>query len=451
MAITFTYTFSPNTIIRSSYVNQNFTDASSWTTAHDVTTGVHGVGAGLVVGTTLTQTLTNKTLTSPTIGTAANLHSGADLNIYSDAGTTKVFHVDGATGAFGLPSTIKLFLDDPDLSGNTSIRESAADLFTVETGGVDSFAVKSGAAGIASGANFYFDGVGLAGNTFVEEGGTDQLDFTCGGEASRVSIGSSASTFNLRTFNSNNSTNTLHQNSTSGYSGTIDILQTTDVGGSGFNFAAYKSDSGSDIEFKFRGDGNGTCDGSWTGGGADYAEYFESVDGSQLPLGATVTLENGKVKKSSIGDKIIGVVRPKKDCQGSSLIGNAASFKWSKKYLKDEFGNYIFEDIDLVEWSTVTKDHEDKDLVKQFSKYAKDMTTEDDVCARENGAKYSKRKVRKLNPEFSSDSKYVPREDRNEWNLIGLLGQVPVKKGEVVSDEWILMSEGKEANIYFVR
>jgi hypothetical protein len=37
---------------------------------HDTdTTGVHGVGAGTLVGTTLTQTLTNKTLTSPVINT----------------------------------------------------------------------------------------------------------------------------------------------------------------------------------------------------------------------------------------------------------------------------------------------------------------------------------------------------------------------------------------------
>jgi len=37
---------------------------------------------------------------------------------------------------------------------------------------------------------------------------------------------------------------------------------------------AYSSNF-ADSEFRLRADGNGTCDGSWTGGGADYAEYFE--------------------------------------------------------------------------------------------------------------------------------------------------------------------------------
>lgn len=42
------------------------------TTHINLTTGIHGVGAGAIVGTTLSQTLTNKTLTSPTInGTIA--------------------------------------------------------------------------------------------------------------------------------------------------------------------------------------------------------------------------------------------------------------------------------------------------------------------------------------------------------------------------------------------
>lgn len=48
--------------------------------AHDTaTTGVHGVGAGAIVGTTLTQTLTAKTLISPAIGTSILDTNGNEL------------------------------------------------------------------------------------------------------------------------------------------------------------------------------------------------------------------------------------------------------------------------------------------------------------------------------------------------------------------------------------
>ena len=134
-------TFSPNTIIRSSPMNTNFTTIQTVYNAHDTgTTAVHGVGAGSIVGTSLiqtltektlttpiiasiyqdagktklmtlpntasdtlvalkaTQTLTNKTLTSPVVTGPLSQHSGSDLNIYSDAGTTLKFSVDGETG-----------------------------------------------------------------------------------------------------------------------------------------------------------------------------------------------------------------------------------------------------------------------------------------------------------------------------------------------------------------
>lgn len=45
----------------------------------DATTAIHGVGAGSIVGTTLTQTLTNKTLTSPVVGTSLTMDTAATI------------------------------------------------------------------------------------------------------------------------------------------------------------------------------------------------------------------------------------------------------------------------------------------------------------------------------------------------------------------------------------
>ena len=68
MPLTITNIFVPNTLIRSSHVNTNFTDVKSWADAHEVlSTGIHGVGSGEIVGTTLTQVLSNKTLVTPNI------------------------------------------------------------------------------------------------------------------------------------------------------------------------------------------------------------------------------------------------------------------------------------------------------------------------------------------------------------------------------------------------
>lgn len=55
---------------------------SSGVIAHAaLTTGIHGVGAGFVVGTTLSQALTNKTLVTPVIGSFTNAqHTHADAN-----------------------------------------------------------------------------------------------------------------------------------------------------------------------------------------------------------------------------------------------------------------------------------------------------------------------------------------------------------------------------------
>ena len=53
--------FIPGSTIFSSQTNTNNADIENWANAHEIAaTGVHGVGAGAIVGTTLTQVLSNK-------------------------------------------------------------------------------------------------------------------------------------------------------------------------------------------------------------------------------------------------------------------------------------------------------------------------------------------------------------------------------------------------------
>ena len=163
---------------------------------------------------------------------------------------------------------------------------------------------------------------------------------------------------------------------------------------SGYHFAKFFSgfpNNTQDVEFAFRGDGTGYSDGGWTSPAADYAEYFESANGTALTIGVTVVLENGKIRQAIESDtNIIGAIRPK---NSSLFLGNNANHKWNQKYLKDDFGAYILD--------------------------AEGMRT--------------------LNPQYDSEIEYVSREKRDEWNIVGLVGQIPILKSQPVGSSWVKM------------
>ena len=48
---------------------------------------------------------------------------------------------------------------------------------------------------------------------------------------------------------------------------------------------------------------------------------------------------------------------------------------------------------------------------------------------------------RKESSSYDASKTYVPREDRDEWVLIGLLGQVPMTKGEKTGSGWTKMKD----------
>ena len=50
-----------------------------------------------------------------------------------------------------------------------------------------------------------------------------------------------------------------------------------------------------------------------------------------------------------------------------------------------------------------------------------------------------KRKI--LNDSYDASKEYVSREFRDEWNLIGLTGQVTMTKGQKTGDRWIKMRD----------
>lgn len=122
----------------------------------------------------------------------------------------------------------------------------------------------------------------------------------------------------------------------------------------------------------------------------DYAEYFESQSGQEIPNGYLVTLDGRKIRKANSNDKPIGVISGT-----AGVILGDQMFHHKDKNLKDEFG------VTLTEWAT------------------KEWVDDD-------GNPYSEEvEIPIPNPDWKeSEDDYISRSERPEWNVVGLMGQV---------------------------
>jgi len=194
-------------------------------------------------------------------------------------------------------------------------------------------------------------------------------------------------------------------NTNASYASNLLLLDSARSANTAYNFLLGSSNNAGDNEFVLRGDGTGLCDGSWTGGGADYAEYFEWSDGNPDAddrRGIAVVLDGEKIRPALAGEDPIGVISG-----NPSVVGDSAWNKWSGKYLRDEYGTYILEDYEVT--------NEDGNTVIQ--------------------------QRRKLNPAYDPDVEYISREQRPEWDCVGLMGKLRLRKGQPTSSRWIKMRD----------
>ena len=131
----------------------------------------------------------------------------------------------------------------------------------------------------------------------------------------------------------------------------------------------------------------------YAAGGADYAEWFESVDGVRYQPGTPVALipRSNKICPAKPGEIPFGVVS-----SNASLLGNASDSHWHKKFRTDPYGRLLVQDGQHV-----------------------------------------------LSPDYNPDLPYIPRSTRPEWNPIALLGRSKVIKGSPTSPNWIYLGEVK--------
>ena len=149
--------------------------------------------------------------------------------------------------------------------------------------------------------------------------------------------------------------------------------------------------------------GNGTFAGTVSSStGADYAEYFEWKDGNtenEDRVGYIVTLDGDKIVKANSGDDILGI------CSGTAMVlGDSAEWNWSKRFLTDDFGRIIYEDID-VEHEAVL-DEEGNVIEESYVEHIHKP---------------------KENPNYDSSKPYERRSDRPEWQIVGMMGKLYVR------------------------
>ena len=222
------------------------------------------------------------------------------------------------------------------------------------------------------------------------------------------------------------------------------LISSVRAGSSAFSILSGKVSNGGDQIFNLRGDGNAYADNNWNAGGADYAEYFEWKDGnssSEDRRGYTVVLDGNQIRKSTSDDaqsSIIGVVSAT-----PTMVGDNAWDKWSGKYEKDEWGSYILEEYTQTEWSVYDDEERNEKLHSyQTDKIPSDVTVPSDAIVTSTETDGSTKLMRrKESSSYDASKTYVPREDRVEWDTIGLVGKLRIRVGQNVGDRWIKMRE----------
>lgn len=158
--------------------------------------------------------------------------------------------------------------------------------------------------------------------------------------------------------------------------------------------------------------------GTYNSSGADYAEYFEWLDGNpdgEDRTGRFVTLEGEKIRLAIPGDDfVLGIVSG-----APSIIGDSYDDQWQGMFLTDIFGRPVYE------------------TVKVPAEIAPDGTVT---------AEAYEEIRQKQNPCYDPAQKYMPRSQRPEWAAVGIMGKlVAVDDGTCQVNGWCDVGEGGTA------
>tara|TARA_A100001391_G_scaffold506_1_gene968 strand:+ start:1844 stop:5134 length:3291 start_codon:yes stop_codon:yes gene_type:complete len=209
--------------------------------------------------------------------------------------------------------------------------------------------------------------------------------------------------------------------------------------------------------FKVESSGRVEADGSYASPATDYAEYFEWTDGNTNNAdrrGITVVMDGEKIRPATDSDNtsnIIGVVSAL-----PAVVGGSAWSEWDLAHQKDAYGSWVTEDKEYLVWNKFGTDFIDGKKVTRPQPNINDhnVSPEFKCLVSEIEAEKAKGNVpqaaidqnlritrpsRTYNPDYDPTRTYIPRSQRKEWDAIGLLGKLVVRRGQPIGANWILM------------
>lgn len=141
--------------------------------------------------------------------------------------------------------------------------------------------------------------------------------------------------------------------------------------------------------------------------GADYAEFFEWQDlnpNNEDRRGYFVTLDGDKIKIAKPDDYILGII------SGHPAVTGNSDEDWMGRYILDEFGAFILEDFE----------YEENIQEQVLNEETGEMITETNTVTK-TGTRF------KENPDYDPTIPYIQREDRPEWDAVGMVGVLSVR------------------------
>ena len=162
---------------------------------------------------------------------------------------------------------------------------------------------------------------------------------------------------------------------------------------------------------------------------ADYAEYFEWEDGNtegEDRVGKFVTLNGDKIRVANdTDDYILGVVSG-----APFVLGNGDCDVWNGMILRDEYGRPLLDPVQKQELKQITSTKARTYILADGSKKVVEETEvlgeEYQPVYNEDGSPVYIGYTERINPDFDSTQVYKSRQERVEWDPIGMLGMLAV-------------------------